>query len=129
MYDNYNGEGIFDTQHEDYGNHEPYMRGSSYFDEGLGDVYGVKKYGKMPGLDHVGVGMSRSKILEAARRRAIAERDDKDNDDSDDEDDDSDDKTTTEQRRRSFVDGNAYARSVIIPQPSKTSKFFLKGNF
>ena len=129
LYDNYNGEGIFDTQHEDYGNHEPNMRGSSYFDEGLGDVYGVKKYGKMPGLDHVGVGMSRSKIVEAARRRASDNNDDNDNDE-DDEDDDNDDKSTTEQqqRRRSFVDNNAYARSVIIPQPSKTSRFILKGN-
>ena len=128
MYDNYNGEGLFDTQHEDYGNHEPNMRGSSYFDEGLGDVYGVKKYGKMPGLDHVGVGMSRSSILADARQRS---QQDDSSDDSEDDDNDDDDDDEKKQQRRSFIDTidtNAFARSVIIPQPTKTSRFFLKGS-
>jgi len=117
LYDNYNGEGVFDIHHEDYGNHQPFMRGSTYFDEGMGDTYGLRKYGQIKGMNHVGVGLSRSKINQ--------KNDDDDDDGDNDDDDNTDSDATTE--RRSYVDTNAYTRSFIIPEPSKSVNFILEG--
>ena len=124
LYDDNNAQGVFDTQHEDYGNHEPSMRGSTYFDEGMGDVYGTRKYGQIKGLNHIGVGMSRSDI--ASQRRDREEDDDSDDDDSDDNDEHNK-RDDDEPERRDSINENAYTRSIIIPQPEKSIHLYLEG--